>query len=243
MSAALDMTLEDIIKNNKKSSPANTRGRGRASGPGPARRLPNRAANRAAPYAAAKAPETAWKHDMYANQPVAAAYPGGRASSIETGTKLYISNLDYGVSNDDIKELFLEVGDVKRHIVHYDRSGRSKGTAEVVFSRRADAVAAVKRYNNVQLDGKPMKVEIVGTNIATHAAPPAVNGTFGNPTGVPRSGQGRSGSLGRPRGGSRGRGSIQRGRGRGRGGRDEKVSAEDLDADLEKYHAEAMQLN
>jgi len=57
------------------------------------------------------------------------------------------------------------------------------------------------------------------------------------------SGQGRSGSLGRPRGGSRGRGSIQRGRGRGRGGRDEKVSAEDLDADLEKYHAEAMQLN
>ncbi|KAG4972346.1 hypothetical protein JHK84_038426 [Glycine max] len=141
------------------------------------------------------------------------------------------------------EELFLEVGDVKRHTVHYDRSGRSKGTAEVVFSRRADAVAAVKRYNNVQLDGKPMKVEIVGTNIATHAAPPAVNGTFGNPTGVPRSGQGRSGSLGRPRGGSRGRGSIQRGRGRGRGGRDEKVSAEDLDADLEKYHAEAMQLN
>lgn len=45
---------------------------------------------------------------MYADQPahVAAAYPGGqggRASSIETGTKLYISNLDYGVSSDDIK--------------------------------------------------------------------------------------------------------------------------------------------
>lgn len=28
---------------------------------------------------------------------------GGFASSIETGTKLFISNLDYGVSNDDIK--------------------------------------------------------------------------------------------------------------------------------------------
>lgn len=52
-----------------------------------------------------QAPETAWQHDMYADQPahVAAAYPGGRASSIETGTKLYISNLDYGVSSDDIK--------------------------------------------------------------------------------------------------------------------------------------------
>lgn len=43
-----------------------------------------------------QAPDTAWGHDMF---PAA----GGRASSIETGTKLYISNLDYGVSNEDIK--------------------------------------------------------------------------------------------------------------------------------------------
>ncbi|KAE9600639.1 hypothetical protein Lal_00045494 [Lupinus albus] len=254
MSAALDMTLDDIIKNNKKSGSANSRGRSRGSGsgPGPTRRFNNRAANRSAPYSTAKAPETAWQHDLYADPAVnlAAAFPGhgGRASSIETGTKIYISNLDYGVSNDDIKELFSEVGDVKRHTVHYDRSGRSKGTAEVVFSRRGDAVAAVKRYNNVQLDGKPMKVEIVGTNITTHAvAAPAANVAFGNLSGIPRSGQGRSGALGRPRGGgSRGRGGARRGRGRGSGsgrGRGEKVSADDLDADLAKYHEEAMQLN
>lgn len=31
---------------------------------------------------------------------------GSRASSIETGTKLYISNLDYGVSNEDVKVIF-----------------------------------------------------------------------------------------------------------------------------------------
>ncbi|KAG6554431.1 hypothetical protein Mapa_004348 [Marchantia paleacea] len=95
---------------------------------------------------------------------------------IETGTKLYISNLDYGVSNDDIKELFSEVGDLKRCSIHYDRSGRSKGTAEVVFSRRADAVAALKRYNNVQLDGKPMKIELIGTNLTTAAPPRVTNG-------------------------------------------------------------------
>ena len=52
-----------------------------------------------------------------------------------------------------------------------------QGTAEVVFARRADAVAAVKKYNNVQLDGKPMKIEIVGTNTpTTAAAPPVING-------------------------------------------------------------------
>ncbi|KAE8693117.1 THO complex subunit 4A [Hibiscus syriacus] len=162
-------------------------------------------------------------------------------SAIETGTKLYISNLDYGVSNDDIKELFSEVGDLKRNAIHYDWTGRSKGTAEVFFSRKADAMAAVKRYNNVQLDGKPMKIEIVGTNIATPAAPIAVNVAFGSSNGAPRGGRGRGGGFRRQRGVGGGRG-FGRGRGRGRG-HGEKVSAEDLDADLEKYHTEAMQTN
>ncbi|MQL74286.1 hypothetical protein Taro_006649 [Colocasia esculenta] len=215
MSSALDRSLEDLIKSNKKPGGGNARG-SRGSGPGPARRAPNRSANRAAPYSAgkpAKAPDSTWQHDMYSDQ--AAAHPGPgatRAGAIETGTKLYISNLEFGVSNEDIKELFSEVGDLKRFAVHYDRSGRSKGTAEVVFSRRADAVAAVKRYNNVQLDGKPMKIDIVGTNIMTPAVPAKVtNGTSEKPKDVPKSGSGRSGGSTGSRGGGGGR---RRGRGR-----------------------------
>ncbi|KAG4137895.1 hypothetical protein ERO13_D07G100600v2 [Gossypium hirsutum] len=241
MSSALEMSLDDLIKRSRKSGSGNSRGRGRGSTAGPARRIPNRRANRSAPYTAAKAPETMWQHDMYSDKGSALQGQAGRASAIETGTKLYISNLDYGVSNDDIKELFSEVGDLKRYGIHYDRSGRSKGTAEVVFSRRTDAMAAVKRYNNVQLDGKPMKIEIVGTNIATPTAPSAANGTFGSSNGAPRGGQGRGGGFSRQRGGAGGRG-FGRGRGQGKG-RGEKVSAEDLDADLEKYHSEAMQTN
>ncbi|KAL6532609.1 hypothetical protein OROHE_014031 [Orobanche hederae] len=229
---ALDMTLEDLIKSNKKSA---ARGRGRTAGPGPARRQPNRSANRAGPYSVPKAPESAWGHDMFSD--------GGRAlpSAIETGTKLYISNLDYGVSTEDIKELFAEVGDMKRYMIHYDRIGRSKGTAEVVFSRRQDALTAIKRYNNVQLDGKPMKIELVGTNISTSAAGLPSSGAFGDSSVVPRSAQGRGG-FGRSRGGGRGRG-FGRGRGRGRISRGEQISAEDLDADLDKYHADSMQTN
>ena len=55
-----------------------------------------------------------------------------------------------------------------------------QGTAEVVFSRRSDALAALKRYNNVQLDGKPMKIEIIGTNIE---APPMATFSFNPPSG------------------------------------------------------------
>lgn len=229
----MDMTLDDLIKINKKPAGPRGGGRGRgiAGGPGPARRPPNRSANRAAPYAPTKAVNSNWGYGGFTEG-------GDRASNIETGTKLYISNLDYGVSNEDLKELFLEVGNVKRYGVHYDRSGRSKGTAEIVFSRRQDAVTALKRYNNVQLDGKPMKIELVGTNISTPAAgrPPA--GAPVNSNVAPRSGQVR-GAFGRLRGRGRGLGG---GRGRGRD-RDEKLSAEDLDADLEKYHADAMQTN
>ncbi|XP_011025725.1 PREDICTED: THO complex subunit 4B-like [Populus euphratica] len=45
--------------------------------------------------------------------------------------------------------------------------GRSKGTAEVVFALQTDILAAIKRYNNVQLDGKPLKIELVGVNVIT----------------------------------------------------------------------------
>ena len=56
-----------------------------------------------------------------------------------------------------------------------------QGTAEIVFAQREDAVSAVKRYNNVQLDGKPLKIEIVGTNIATRPAVlPSTNGMYRN---------------------------------------------------------------
>ncbi|KAL6645806.1 hypothetical protein ACP70R_017414 [Stipagrostis hirtigluma subsp. patula] len=262
MAETLDMTLDDIIKNNKKSNPSSGGGGrrrggsatggagGGGGGVGPTRRPFKRAGNRQGPYQPPKAPDSAWQHDMY---PAVAAggggagAGGGRVSAIETGTKLYISNLDFGVSNEDIKELFSELGDLKRSSINYDRSGRSKGTAEVVFARRADAVAAVKKYNNVQLDGKPMKIEIVGTNNPTAAAAalPVINGgqarngamsvQRGRPAGLPqRRPRPRGGRRGGPSGGSGGR------RGKERG---DPKSAEELDADLEKYHADAMQTN
>ncbi|KAF2296021.1 hypothetical protein GH714_035726 [Hevea brasiliensis] len=109
--------------------------------------------------------------------------PSGEANG-ESGTKLYISELDYGVSNDDIKLLFSDVGELKRYSIHYDKSGRSKGTAEVVFSRQTDALAAIERYNNVQLDGKPMKIELVGVNLFAPPMPVTASSNMGKSHGA-----------------------------------------------------------
>ena len=46
--------------------------------------------------------------------------------------------------------------------MNFDQNGRSKGTAEVILARRQDAVQAIKTYNGVKLDGRPLRIELVG---------------------------------------------------------------------------------
>jgi len=77
--------------------------------------------------------------------------------------KLLISNLDFNVSEDDLKELYGVFGETRRLVMNYDRSGRSMGTAEIIFKDRHAAMKAMHKYNGVPLDGKAMRLEVVNS--------------------------------------------------------------------------------
>lgn len=157
--AKIAMALEDIIKTTGIGKRGGGRGRGRGARRGGAgggsfgggRPMGGRSSF------TRSIPEGKWIHDRFAEAGLFSGGGGRRAAGLGGGVassaKLLISNLDFGVSDSDIQELFGEFGALRSANVHYDKSGRSIGEAHVVFERRGDAVNAMKQYNGVPLDG------------------------------------------------------------------------------------------
>ena len=74
-------------------------------------------------------------------------------------TKLYVGNLAYSVSNDDLHELFSQVGQVQSATVITDKfSGQSKGFGFVEMTTNEEVANAIRQFNDSELKGRNIKV-------------------------------------------------------------------------------------
>lgn len=73
--------------------------------------------------------------------------------------KLYVGNLDYGTTGEQLEELFSKAGKVLSAVVISDRqTGRSKGFGFVEMSSDEEAKKAIEMFNEQELQGRKMTV-------------------------------------------------------------------------------------
>lgn len=75
--------------------------------------------------------------------------------------KLYVGNLAYATTEDDLQALFAQAGEVKSATVITDReTGRSKGFAFVEMTTQDEANKAIGLFNGRQLHDRTITVSI-----------------------------------------------------------------------------------
>ncbi|MBX3291792.1 MAG: RNA-binding protein [Acidobacteria bacterium] len=75
------------------------------------------------------------------------------------GNKLYVGNLSFRVTSEDLQEHFATAGAVESANVVYDReTGRSRGFGFVEMASDDDATNAIAQFNGSEYDGRNMVV-------------------------------------------------------------------------------------
>jgi len=75
--------------------------------------------------------------------------------------KLYVGNLPFSTTEDDLRSMFAQAGTVVSVSLIKDRdTGRSRGFAFVELSNQAEAEKAVSLFNNTPLDDRTIKVNL-----------------------------------------------------------------------------------
>ena len=121
-------------------------------------------------------------------------------------TKLYVGNLAYSVTNDDLAELFAQAGKVESAVVVTDKfSGQSRGFGFVEMAEAGDATKAVETLNDADLKGRRIRVDE-----ARASSGPRPGGGGGDRRGGFGGGGGRGGRPGGGGGGGGGGGRRDR---------------------------------
>jgi len=73
--------------------------------------------------------------------------------------KLYVGNLSFNTSTQELSELFATVGTVESSNIIEDReTGRSRGFGFVEMSSKEEGKSAIEQLNGKEIDGRELKV-------------------------------------------------------------------------------------
>ena len=74
-------------------------------------------------------------------------------------TRLYVGNLSFRTTSDELREVFSQAGEVENATVVEDRdTGRSRGFGFVEMATAEGAAAAIEQFNGKDLGGRNLTV-------------------------------------------------------------------------------------
>lgn len=145
---------------------------------------------RKAPYNKASRADGRWTNDKFAEiqqeeesfsivpqqQPVSAAtavprtVAGDLRNTLKAqAAKLFVSNVEKQITEEELLQLFVGIGTVKSIALHFDKDGKSQGTALVHYASKASADQAVTEFSGRMLDGEELLIEFVNSEVAAPA--------------------------------------------------------------------------
>ena len=75
------------------------------------------------------------------------------------GTKLYVGNLSFNTTENELQELFSQAGPVQEVTLMQDKfTGKSRGFAFVTMTSEQDAQSAITKFNGQTVEGRPLTV-------------------------------------------------------------------------------------
>ena len=73
------------------------------------------------------------------------------------GTKLYVGNLPFNTTENELQEIFSQAGAVQEVTLMQDRfTGKSRGFAFVTMGSDDEAQNAISKFNGHTMDGRPI---------------------------------------------------------------------------------------
>jgi len=82
------------------------------------------------------------------------------ANGDSRGRQLFVGNLAWTVSDDDLRNFFADAGSVVRAEVQFNSSGRSRGNGIVVFSTPEEAQQAIQNLHDQEFQGRRVLVKL-----------------------------------------------------------------------------------